>query len=260
MQEQTNYAEILHARKFDYKNNIAPDRIYFTVENGVDDPAVIGTAGNFVAVTGLPKARKSTVVAAMVASYITGKPVYTFSLKIFKDKNHIAVFDTEQSPYDFNRQINTIEKLTGYSKADIFTFVDAYMMREDDPDVILKLINEYLKQNENVGILIIDGLLDLIENMNDEGASKRLIRLLKRWAKKHDILIITVLHLGKKDQTSIGHIGSASDRYAQSTLIVEKTKEGDTTISAKYLRSAKDFETVQIHWDPNNKKYIQLKP
>ena len=158
LQEQANnYAELLHARKFDFRNNIAPDRIYFTVENGVDDPAVIGTAGNFVAITGLPKARKSTIVSALVASYITGKPIYTFSLKIFKDKDRIAVFDTEQSPFDFNRQIHTIERLTGYSKPEIFNFVDAFMMREDDPDVILKLINAYLNENKNVGIFMCPG-------------------------------------------------------------------------------------------------------
>jgi len=260
MQEEIQYGQLLQARKFDFTNNIAPDRIYFTVDDGDNEPAVIGTAGNFVAITGLPKARKSTVVAAMIASFITGKPVYTFSLKIHKGKTKIAIFDTEQSPFDFNRQIFTIERLTGYSKADIFIFLDAFLMREDDPTMIMRLISEYLKENTDVGILIIDGLLDLIDNMNDEGASKRLIRMLKRWAKKHDILIMTVLHLGKKDQTSIGHIGSASDRYAQSTLLIEKTKEGDTVISAKYLRSAKDFEPIQIHWDSNLKKYIQLKP
>jgi len=66
--------------------------------------------------------------------------------------------------------------------------------------------------------------------MNDEGASKRLIRQLKRWARKYGILIITVLHLGKKDMSSIGHIGSASDRYAQSTLTIEKNKFGQSTI------------------------------
>ena len=255
-----NYAELLSARKFDHNLSVIPDKIYFTIDDGINDPAVIGTAGNFVSITGLPKARKSTIVGAMISSFMIGKPVYTFSLKIHKDKNKIAIFDTEQSEYDFNRNIMAIERLTGYSKKEVFNFLDAYLLREDDCMTILRLINEYLKNNASTGIIIIDGLLDLIDNMNDEGASKRLIRTLKKWAKKYDILIITVLHLGKKDNSSIGHIGSASDRYAQSTLTVEKTKDGNTTITGKYLRSAKDFETIEIMWNNDSKKYIQLKP
>lgn len=260
MQNKLNYSEILSKRKFDHSVSVIPDKIYFTIEDGINDPAVIGTAGNFVSITGLPKARKSTIVGAMIASFMIGRPIYTLSLKIHKEKNKIVIFDTEQSDFDFNRNIAAIEKLTGYNKKEIFTFLDAYLLREDDPQMILMLINEYLKINPDTAIVVIDGLLDLIDNMNDEAGSKRLIRTLKIWAKKHDILIITVLHLGKKDMSSIGHIGSASDRYAQSTLTVEKTKDGNTTISGKYLRSAKDFEQIEIMWNNDTKKYIQLKP
>jgi len=75
-----------------------------------------------------------------------------------------------------------------------------------------------------------------------------------------NILIITILHLGKKDNSSIGHIGSASDRYAQSTLLVEKTKEGTFICAPKFLRSAKDFEIIEIKYSEEQKKFIQIKP
>ena len=257
---EKNYGEILAARKFDHTATVAPDRIFFTIKDELNDDAVIGTAGNFVAITGLPKARKSTIISALVASFITGTPVFNFQLKIHKEKDHIAVFDTEQSPYDFNRSINTIEKLSGYSRPDVFTFLDAFLLSQDEPSEILRIIDQYLKITPNCGIIVIDGLLDLIDNMNDEGSSKRLIRILKKWAKRHEILIITVLHLGKKDQNSIGHIGSASDRYAQSTLLVEKTKTGTTTITGKYLRSSGGFNPIEISWNQQLKKYIQLNP
>jgi hypothetical protein len=260
LQNQVNYSELLSRRRFDADTQIVPDKIYFTIEDGINEPAVIGTAGNFVSITGLPKARKSTIIGAMIASFLIAKPVYTFCLKIHKDKTKIAIFDTEQSEYDFKRNVTAIESITGYTTKEVFLFLDAFLLREDDSNNILMIINEYLKNNNDTGIVIIDGLLDLIDNMNDEGASKRLIRTLKKWAKKHDILIITVLHLGKKDNSSIGHIGSASDRYAQSTLTVEKTKDGNTTITGKYLRSTKDFEMIEIMWNNDRKKYIQLKP
>jgi hypothetical protein len=259
-QTPTNYAEILAQRQFDHNREVIPDKIYFTIDNGIDEPATIGTAGNFVAITGLPKAGKSTFVSALISSHILTSPVFTFSLKTYPGKFKIAVFDTEQSPYDFNRTVNRIERFTKFERPTIFKFLDAYLTREDNSNDILKLISTYLKNTPECGVLIIDGILDLIDNMNDEGASKRLIRILKRWGKKYDILIITILHLGKKDNSSIGHIGSASDRYAQSTLIVEKTKEGTFTCGAKFLRSARDFQTIEIKYSDQHKNFIQINP
>jgi len=259
-QPPTNYAEILASRQFDYTREVIPDKIYFTIDDGINEPAVIGTAGNFVAITGLPKAGKSTFVSALISSHLINSPVFTFSLKAYPGKFKIAIFDTEQSPYDFNRTVNRIERFTKFERPAVFKFLDAYLTREDNSTDILKLINTYLKNTPECGILIIDGILDLIDNMNDEGASKRLIRILKRWGKKYEVLIITILHLGKKDNSSIGHIGSASDRYAQSTLLVEKTKEGTFTCAPKFLRSARDFETIEIKYSEQYKNFIQIKP
>lgn len=248
-----SYAEILEQRRFNHTTHVIPDKVYFTIQDNV-----IGTSSNFVAVTGLPKTSKSTIISALISSFITGRSVLDFKLHAHDDKYKICLFDTEQSPYDFNRSINRIQKFTDYDKPGIFKFFDAFLCREDNSMNILRLIDTYLKKTPELAILIIDGLLDLIESMNDEGASKRLITTLKRWGKKHNILIITVLHLGKKDQSSIGHIGSASDRYAQSTLLIEKTKNGTFTCSPKFLRSAKDFNVIEIKYSEETKNFIQL--
>jgi hypothetical protein len=248
-----SYAEILETRRFNHTTNVIPDKIYFTIND-----AVIGTASNFVAITGLPKTSKSTIISALISSFITGIPVLNFKLHSYEDKYKIALFDTEQSAYDFSRSVNRITRFTKYDQPGIFKFYDAFLLREDSSTNILRLIDTYLKQTPELAILIIDGLLDCIESMNDEAASKRLIQTLKRWGKKYNILIITVLHLGKKDNSSIGHIGSASDRYAQSTLLVEKTKNNTFTCSPKFLRSAKDFEQIEIIYSEQAKNFILI--
>jgi hypothetical protein len=227
--------------------------IYFTI-----DENVIGTSGNFVTFTGAVKAGKSTFVSALISSFITGNECLTFKLKSFKDKFRIALFDTEQSPYDFRRSINRIEKFSGYDTKGVFKFFDSFLLREDSSADILRIIDTYLKNTPDCAIIIIDGLLDCLDSMNDEVQSKKLIRILKKWGKLHDILIITILHLGKKDNSSIGHIGSASDRYAQSTLNIEKTKNNTHTCTPKFLRSAKDFNTIEIMYSEAKKNYIQI--
>jgi hypothetical protein len=62
-------------------------------------------------------------------------------------------------------------------------------------------------------------------------------------------LILCVLHLGKKDQNSIGHIGSYLDRKAQSVLKIEKNKENKTIdLSATFLRSSDEFNPISIYY------------
>jgi hypothetical protein len=59
--------------------------------------------------------------------------------------------------------------------------------------------------------------------------------------------MIGVLHLGKGHGETLGHLGSNTDRWAQSTLIVEKNKDTrQFCLKPKYLRSSEDFETIAI--------------
>lgn len=246
-----SYTDLLQARKVDFTKPVSQDKVYFSIKGNV-----IGTAGNFITLSGLPKAGKSRFIAAIIAAWISDKEIFDFKLHRYQDRFKIALFDTEQGQYDFQRNLKFIKKLC--NTENIYNDFDAFLFRQDNSQDIILMIEQYLKINPDVGVIVIDGILDCIDNMNDEGASKSLIRTLKRWAALNDILIITVLHLGKKDLTSIGHIGSASDRYAQSTLLIEKTKQGTYNCQSKYLRSAKDFDTIEIYYDEVTGSYYKV--
>lgn len=244
-----NYGEKLALIKFDDTTEIKQDRIYFIIEENV-----IGTAGNFITLSGLAKAGKSLFVSAILASHISKREILNFKIFSYPEKNRIALFDTEQSSFDFNRTVKRIKNLTGSDK--IFKNFDAFMCNQESANDILRLIYTYLKNTDNVGVLIIDGILDCIDNFNDEGASKRLTRLLKRWATRFDCLIITVMHTSKQSGHTLGHYGSASDRYAQSTLNIEKSKEGTFICTPKYLRSARDFDKIEIMYSEKLKTFV----
>ncbi len=246
LSDEKTYLDLIKQRKFDPNSKAVPDKIYLSI-----DDSVIGTTGNFITLTGLPKAGKSTFISCIIAASqhfnSDMNDVYGFKFTRHKGKERVVLFDTEQGNYDFHNQMKRIEKLCN-KPAGKMNF-ESYLLREDSPGNIIRMIHYFLKNNKDVGMIIIDGLLDLIDNMNDEGSSKRLIRTLKRWAVKNDLLIVTVLHLGKKDLSSIGHIGSACDRYAQSVLNIEKTKDGSYRCSPKFLRSSRDFEPIEIYRD-----------
>lgn len=244
------YKKQLLQRSYVYDPAIPEDKIYFSIQG-----QTIGTTGNFVTITGLPKVGKSTIIGAAVGSYYGREDIMGIKLFMHPKKTKVVLFDTEQTGYDMNRCWKSIQKFA--KKETLTNNLDVFSFREDYSIDIINMIETYLRIEPYCGIVIIDGLLDLLENMNDEGESKRLIRRFKLWGKKYDILIIALLHVGKKDFNSIGHIGSACDRYSQSTLLVEREKDDTVTLKPKFLRSAQGgtFAPINIIYNRESNSY-----
>jgi len=109
------------------------------------------------------------------------------------------------------------------------------------------MIEEYLSKNEDCSVIIIDGLLDLLVNYNDERESSLLTKWLKKITKVYNVLLITVLHQSKSNLSTTGHIGSASDRFAQSTLDIVKDKERNCyVLTSRFMRSDMDFDPITL--------------
>ena len=123
----------------------------------------------------------------------------------------------------------------------------AYRFRDCNPSDIQQYTEYYLEHNKDCSVLFIDGFLDLLMNYNDEVESRRLINWLKKITGQYNILLIGVVHTGKKDGMTLGHFGSMIDRYCQSVLTVEKSEKDQTfELKAKFLRSDIAFEPIRI--------------
>ena len=64
-----------------------------------------------------------------------------------------------------------------------------------------------------MGLLIIDGIRDLMYDINSPSESTDLINLLMRWSSGYNLHIHTVLHLNKGDDNTRGHIGTEPVSY-----------------------------------------------
>jgi hypothetical protein len=243
-----NLNELLSKRKYNPAFIPAEDVIILQIQN-----KCIGSLVNFSILSGLPKTCKSTFVSAIIGGAISKKPIFEIKTNLPKERNKIAYFDTESSDYDFYRQVKRIED---FAECEITNNILLYQVREDNPSTIRKLIEQLLKNDNEISFLIIDGLLDLCLNYNDERETRLLINWLKRITKQYNIFILSVLHLGKKDNQTLGHLGSNTDRWAQSTLQVTKNKETQTySLEPKFLRSAEDFTPIEIR--NINGKWVQ---
>lgn len=247
MSELTNepkldYLKLLIDRKYFKDKRPERENVLFTVRD-----KTIGTAGNYCVFSGLPKVGKSTFITALISSFILPNNEKVFNMKLYpvKDRNRIAYFDTESSPYDFYNSIDRIKTFS--SREDIPHNIDCFNCRKDGPYMIRKLIENYLHHWPDCSIVIIDGFLDLCFNYNDEVETRKLTNWFKRITEIHNILLIGVLHLGKGGNETLGHLGSNSDRWAQSTLTIEKSKlTKQIVLKPKFLRSSDEFEEVAL--------------
>lgn len=246
--DQKNTLELLKSRIFDFTKLPPPQNKIFTIDDNL-----ILSRGNFMLLTGLPKVGKSLISSVIIAAALSNDTFFGIKVNRPTDKNIIALFDTEQGENDLfnaiNRSIKLIEDKTGLTKKQIYfklkSQINVFSMRQDDPEPILQMLECYLQNNKLTGLIIIDGLLDLVYNYNDEKEAKLLINFLKRVTKLYDVGIICIVHTGKTTGTTIGHVGAFADRYCQSNL--EVIKENDTIIlKDKLLRSSGVFKPIAL--------------
>lgn len=235
-----NFVELLKIRQL--RENYKPplDNLVFTIEG-----KNIGSLQNYVTFAGLPKAGKSTFISALISTIFFPGDLWGMKLQLSENRRKLAYFDTESADVEFYNQADKIKKFAGINE-----FSDRllmYQVREDSPATIRKMIQFLAENNNEISVFVIDGLLDLCINYNDERETRLLTNWLKMITKKYNILIITVLHLGKKDGETLGHLGSNSDRWAQSTLTITKDKVNKTfVLESKFLRSADDINPIIV--------------
>ena len=161
--------------------------------------STIGTLGNFSASTGKAKSKKTFNISAIVAAALKNDEVLKYSAYLPPNKRKILYVDTEQSKYHCHKVMERILRLAGLptdKDVDDFVFI---VLREQTPDKRKQIIGYMLENMPDVGLLIIDGIRDLMYDINSPSESTDLINLLMRWSSGYNLHIHTVLHLNKGD-------------------------------------------------------------
>ena len=96
------------------------------------------------------------------------------------------------------------------------------MLREFTPVERRNIIDMALEDEPSIGFVVIDGVRDLISDINSPGESVNIINDLMRWTNVYNIHIHTVLHLNKSDDNTRGHIGTELNNKAETVLKVVK--------------------------------------
>jgi hypothetical protein len=206
---------------------------------------------NVLVISGKPKSRKSVVAQSLIGSAISGKSVLGFDAKI-SNTDKVVLVDTEQSQHDLQNSLNRMSGLIECNN--LPTNFMCYTVRQLNPAKIKQVISE-ICTNENVRLIVIDGALDLILNMNDILEVKDVLDFIKGLLSKHNVAIVLIVHQAKTTNYTIGHLGSFLDRFAQTVLDVTKLDNGMSEIKAQMMRSDADFKPYSFYFNYNINNY-----
>lgn len=190
----------------------------------------ICTYGNFAFIHSQPKSKKTFFVSLLSSAYLTGFNDYTGIIK-GHPKGMLAHFDTEQGRFHAQKTFQRPLKM-GTPKAEYKSFA----LRAYSPEMRRLFIDNFVKEN-NVGLLIIDGMADLVNDVNNLEDCNNAVGDLMRWTDENDMSIITVIHSNFGSEKATGHLGSALSKKCETEIIITPQEEGAVLAKCKRSRN-----------------------
>jgi hypothetical protein len=228
--------KLLNDVKIDPNEELSPPPVCWQIINENGETSTIGTLGNFSLVIGKAKSRKSFFIClAVSATTKNGLVLNRFKGTLKASKCDVLYFDTEQGKYHVQKAVKRVCSLIGDSNPEN---LQAYGLRKFPPSQRLQLIEHAIYSNDNVGFVVIDGIKDLINSINDEAEATMISSKLLKWTEERNIHIVTVLHQNKGDNNARGHIGSELVNKSETVLSVSKSPENKdiSIVEAEYCR------------------------
>lgn len=225
-----------------------PLRAVYTLDN-----RIICTPGNLATITAATKVGKSSVVAAMLASAMgePGRDYLGFGSANPGEKA-ILHFDTEQSPDDHWRLIDNALERAGLDSQPHWFY--SYCLSGLDFATawacVLRAVKK-ARQERSIHSLFLDGIGDLVANVNDPQESNAFVAGLHYLAIQQACPLIGVIHFNPGSEKTRGHLGSQLERKAETNLRLDREADGATVIWSDKQRRApisKDFGP-RFTWD-----------
>jgi len=216
------------------------------------------TAGEFSAIVGQSKSKKSFLKSAICASYIGGNTNNLFpNIKGHRTKDYgIIDIDTEQGNYYAQRTFRRPIEMVGGNYQNYHSFATRHLSTPERLKFTDELlINQSKFCKEKVKLLFIDGVADLVENTNDLVMSKEVADYLLRWTSQYNIHICTVIHKASGTNKPLGHLGTFVLKKAETVIDLEKDDLGQIKVTNPYSRGYQ-FEEFSFYVNKNALPYL----
>lgn len=190
---------------------------------------VFGSYGDFSCIYGPPKNKKSFLKSAIAAGYIGGNAVSYFpDIKGWgTEKKYIIDIDCEQGSYHAHRVMHRVKEMVGFSEHHYYWPLS---WRQYTPEERVEGLEDIFNRKDmqgKIGLVLIDGFADLVNDVNDLTAVNKLTSKLLKWTKESNCHITGVLHSNYGSKKPTGHLGSAILKKAETIAYVSHANMGD---------------------------------
>jgi hypothetical protein len=192
------------------------------------------TINNHSLLVGKKKSRKTLFIVLLISQYLQENP---------DNANKVLLFDTEQGKrhvFEIRSKIYEMTKL----------WVPVFYLRGLSPEERKNFIQQTVTAwASKPSIVVIDGIRDLMSNINDPDESTDLIVWLEKITLHYNIHVINILHLNKTDSNPRGHIGTELMNKAEVTIEMELDEKNGCTIVKCESSRDRPFETFAFTHD-----------
>lgn len=217
---------------------------------GVEYPIPFGSYGDFSCIVGASKSKKTFFKSMIEAGYIGGNSnIYNPSIIGHNSKDKFVIsFDTEQSEFHTQRVQRRVLELVGAN----YEFYKTFSLRAYSPKERFDFIDWIVFESDfknNIGLMSIDGYVDLVTDFNSLEQSTGLTEKLLQWTAKGKMHCTGILHKNFGTSKPVGHVGSSVLKKAETVVFIEKDEER-TIAKCEYSRN-QPFEDIIFEVDKN---------
>lgn len=240
-QNAVDFSKIFKEALIDASEEIKPQPIALSIGTteykGTNYPTPFGSYGDFSCIVGASKSKKTFFKSMIEASYLGGNSnKYTPSIKGHDTKDKFVIsFDTEQSSFHTQRVQRRVLEMYG-DKSDQYK---TFSLRQYAPKERFDFIDWVVFESEfknNIGLMSIDGYVDLVTDFNSLEQATGLTEKLLQWTAKGMMHCTGILHKNFGTSKPVGHVGSSVLKKAE-TVVFISTENDITLAKCEYSRN-----------------------
>ena len=206
-----------------------------TKKGNIKVPIPIGTYGNFSFVQAPPKTKKTFLVSLLASVYLSGQNNFGGNIQGYRENRCLIHFDTEQGHWHSQRVFKRVLDMASTNDLGCY---QTFALRTINYKQRLMFIEHILKENkDNNGVVIIDGIADLVSDVNNLEESNLCVQKIMELSAKYNCHIITVIHSNFGSDKPTGHLGSFLEKKCETQISLEANTVHKEQITVKCKRS-----------------------
>jgi hypothetical protein len=184
-------------------------------------PIPIGTFGNISFIQAPPKTMKTYFLSLLASVFLNNKTRGKGSIRGHRENKKVLHVDTEQGRFHAQRVFKRVSQMSK-DKDNYYT----YALRQYSPKDRLAWIGWKLKQESEIGLFLLDGVADLVNDVNNIAECNNVVQKLMEWSEIYNVHILTIIHSNYGSEKPTGWLGSSLEKKAETQMILEASGDG----------------------------------